>query len=159
MTNGWFVFALMTCIVLCTGLVLAIAIMKAAWAQKEREALTSSDLRALEESAVLLIEQLKTEADSVIAEIDKRAADLRTLLEEADRKLKRLDQVYTSSVPDFAETDESFECDISHSNSDRDQILALSDKGLDSAAIAKKLGLDCAQVKLVLSLSKLPAVR
>ncbi|HOM71968.1 MAG TPA: hypothetical protein PLP86_06955, partial [Armatimonadota bacterium] len=91
--------------------------------------------------------------------IDKRAADLRTLLEEADRKLKRLDQVYTSSVPDFAETVEPFECDMSHSNADRDQILALSDKGLDSAAIAKKLGLDCAQVKLVLSLSKLPAVR
>ena len=49
MSNGWFVFAVVTSIVLCSGCILAVAVMRAAWAHSQREALTSADLRALEE--------------------------------------------------------------------------------------------------------------
>ena len=73
MTSGWFVFGVVACIVIACGFVLAMALLRAAWAQKEREALSSDDLRVLEESAFHLIEQLKAETDSRVNTLDEYA--------------------------------------------------------------------------------------
>ena len=40
MVNGWFVFAVVTCIVISCGFILALVLMRAAWAQRERESLS-----------------------------------------------------------------------------------------------------------------------
>lgn len=156
MINGWFVFTLVACIVICCGFVLAIVIMRASWASREREALTSSDLRALEESALVLIDQLKSEADSGISELDRRCAELKELISEADKKISELrnasmanPQIIRELIPD--------EVCINDTKIDdsRKKVLALASSGMDSADIARTTGLDCAEVKLILSLEKL----
>jgi hypothetical protein len=150
MTNGWLVFAPMVGIVLCSGFILAIAILRAAWAQREREALTSTDLRALEESAVYLIEELKSEADRGSAELDKRCIELSELIAQADIKLAELKAAMPQGLLPLTHEPTA----VSRST-DRRRILELASSGLDCSGIAKATGLDCAEVKLVLSLSKL----
>ena len=161
MANGWFVLVLVVCIVLCSGFVLAVALMRAAWSQREREALTASDLRALEESAVLLIDQLKSEADRAMAELDSRCADLRELLAQADSRLdalkssdeKRSQEHVPRKLQPMASGSQSTTLG---SLLDRQRVLELSLSGLECAEIARITGLDCAEVKLVLSLWKEP---
>jgi hypothetical protein len=65
-------------------------LLRAAWAQKEREALSSDDLTMLEESAVLLIEQLKEETDQRLTELRDYTVRLETLLHEADARITEL---------------------------------------------------------------------
>jgi hypothetical protein len=125
--------------------------MRAAWAQKEREALTSNDLRALEESAMLLIDQLKTEADTAITEIDKRRKALSKLIKEADAKLAELAEAEArvasiSPEPTSEPTAEPASPAV--------RILELAGAGMEAADIAKMTGIDCAEVNLVLSLNK-----
>ena len=153
MSSGWFVFLIVCCVMLCSGLIVAIAIMRAFWAQKEREALTSSDLRAVEESAVVLIEQLKLQADHAICELDSRCAALTSLLAEADNKLSALEMAATSALNAFPPSEEAQEGSVS--GKDMEQVLELAASGLDAASIAKSTGLDCAAVNLVLSLGRM----
>lgn len=152
MVNGWFVFTIVTCIVICSGFVLAIALMRASWASREREALTSSDLRALEESALVLIEQLKSEADAGIGEMDKRCADLKELIAEADRKIRQINAAATqprTCLPPLPD-----EVCVSTALTDPDdgrvKVLELAAKGMECADIARTTGLDAAEVKLIL---------
>lgn len=151
MTNGWIAFALTAGIVLCSGFILAAVILRAVWAQREREALTSTDLRALEESAVYLIEQLKSVADQSAAELDNRSNELKELIAQADIKLAALNAAMPEEV--CAAVNDTLP--VSHSN-DRHRVLELASSGMDCAGIAKATGLDCAEVKLILSLGKLP---
>jgi len=156
MVNGWFVFTLVASIVICCGFALAVVIMRASWASKEREALTSSDLRALEESALVLIDQLKSEADNGISELDRRCAELKELISEADRKISELKnlsmvkpRIAHEMIPDEVCIDDT------KINDSRRKVLALASSGMDSADIARATGLDCAEVKLILNLEKL----
>jgi hypothetical protein len=147
--NGWFVFALVAGIVVACGFALATTLMRAAWAQREREALTSSDLRALEESAVLLIEQIKAEADATVNELDKRRKSLSKLIKDADERLLALAEAedrIARSVP----VQES----PSEEPSAFGQVMELASEGMAPADIAKSTGLDCADVNLILSLNK-----
>jgi len=154
MVSGWFVFMIAACIVVCCGFVLGIALMRAAWAQREREALTTSDLRALEESAVLLIEQLRSEADRSMADLDRRCGDLQALIAEADRKIEALEAVVTTAGPRPEPQTLPYPSDPV---SQRGQVLKLSAAGMGPADIARATGLDRAQVSLILSLCKQPA--
>ncbi len=151
MGSGWFVFGVVACVVVCSGFVIAVTIMRAAWAQRERDALSSNDLRALEESAVLLIDQLKSEADAAITEIDKRRKALSKLIKEADVKLAELKdaEAKVASAPAQVTEDES-----SVESSPAVRILEFAGAGMDAADIAKVTGIDCAEVNLVLSLHK-----
>jgi hypothetical protein len=152
MTGGWFVFTLVGGIVLCSGVAIAVMIMRAAWAEREKESLTSSDLRALEESAVLLIEQLKSEADRGIAELDKRCAALRDLITEADRKIDTLSELGSiANLPDEACV-RAFDTGL---GADARRVIELSSSGMSAVEIARVTGLDCADVNLALSLGKL----
>jgi hypothetical protein len=143
--------------VVCCGFVIAVAILKAAWAQRERESLTSSDLTALEESAVILIDQLKTEVDAGIAEIDARRADLARLIDEADRRLIALER-YGSIVvrAEMPATPESVpEEATSESDLRRRKAVELAACGLgDAADIARASGIGAAEANLMLRLAK-----
>ncbi len=154
MSNWWFVFAVIMMVVLSSGVVLALTVVRVALAQRERETLTMTDLTAIEESAMLLIDQLKSEADRGIVELDKRCAVLKELITEADRRLLALKEAVVS-IPAKEEA-VNLECGLP-AIGDRGRVIALAEGGLNSAEIAKITGLDCAEVKLVLSLSKLPA--
>ena len=151
MSNGWFALTTVAAIVIASGFVIAAVIARAAWAQREREALTATDLRAVEESAVVLIEQLKSEADQSVAELDKRCVELRELLLEADERLAALRPSGPAAVGDYAPP--PLVCAEDTPDADRRTILNLARTGLGSAEIAKATGRSCAEVNLVLSLS------
>ncbi len=145
MSSGWFVFTVVASIVICAGSILATAIMRAAWAHHRNEALTSSDLRALEESALLLIQQIKSEADRGIAELDERSSQLRSLIEKADARLKAL---HESALPVFDHPATPI------GSVDRGQVMELASSGMDCTDIARATGLGCGEVKLMLGLAK-----
>ena len=152
MVSGWFVFALVASIVVCSGFILAIALMRAAWAQRERESLTATDLRALEESAVMLIEQLKSEAEASITELDKRRKALSKLIKEADTKLKSLAEAQAETRP--ALKVDTVDDSSSEDNGNMTRILELIDTGMEPSDISKTTGIDCAEVNFVLSLNR-----
>jgi len=145
MANGIFAFAVVASMVLCCGCILAVMIMRAAWTRRERETLTSQDLTALEESAVLLVEQLKAEADRGITEIERRCASLRVLIEEADDRISRL-----SDLSDHVRQVRPQPKEVS----DRRQVIELAENGMVCADIAKSLGLTLGEVDLMLGLAK-----
>lgn len=153
MSSGWFVFTIVTSIVVCTGSILAAVVMRAAWAHSQREALTSGDLRALEESALLLVEQMRSEADRGIAELEDRSARLRELLAEADRKLDALREA-SRAVPSRVIASGAA---ASESRTERSRVLELASTGMECAEIARVTGLGCGEVKLMLGLANLPA--
>ncbi len=154
MGNGIYVFAGVACILVSTGVILAIAILKQSWAQKEREALTSTDLRALEESALYLIEQLKSEADRSADDMDARCQRLASLISAADERIATLkdleaslhDRVRASAAVPQAMVIEETDPKVA-------RMLDLASGGMDSAEIAKVVGMDCAEVRLALRLA------
>ena len=149
MTSGWFVFSVVACIIICTGCVLAVAMLKAAWAQREREALTSADLRALEESAVYLIDQLRTETESAIGDLESKCAALKGLIDAADQRISALRELSERAAASSGLQH------IPQAEADprRQQVLALASSGLECSEIARKAGMDCAEVKLMLRLA------
>ena len=153
MADGWFVLVLIGCIVLGAGMVLAAALMRAAWAQRERETLTAADLRAVEESAVLLIEQLKSQADNAVADLDRRCAALLELMTEADKRVETLRE----PAPERAMGKPLLGAATvaPAGRADSEQVLQLASNGMTCAEIARLTGLDCAEVKLMLSLGRL----
>jgi hypothetical protein len=160
LVDGWFVFAVVASIVILAGLVLAAAIMRASWAQREREALSSSDLRAVEESAVMLIEQLKAEADRAIGDLSERCALLRELIVEADGRIDSLRSSATGQqVMVLSETRDPSDllrkAEAIHPSLDTAQVLRLANSGLDCVDIAKAIGADCADVKVAMKLGRL----
>jgi hypothetical protein len=157
MSSAWFTFSVVACITLCTGFVLALALLRAAWARKEREALTSSDLRALEESAVLLIEQLKSEIEQGIEQIDARRLELHKLIRAAEERISKLSDLTLSSGcacgADLSEADSDSrnqDCDPRH-----EKALELAANGMDHAEIARVTGMGCAEVRLLLRMAKI----
>lgn len=156
MGNGVFVFATVACITIATGFILAIAILRQSWAQKEREALTSTDLRALEESALFLIEQLKSEADHATDELESRCTRLAELLKAADQRIGELKDL-EASLHERVRTHLSQDSAVAREPSDPQivRILDLASSGMESSEIAKVTGVDCAEVKLALRLAGL----
>jgi len=156
MLGGWLVFAVVACIILCTGCILAVALLKAAWSQREREALTSEDLRALEESALCLIDQLKAEADNAASDLESRCSLLRDLMKAADERiaaLRELEPACLDSPAQSASRHESRDEADAEGNLRRQQILELASKGVECSEIARAAGMDCAEVKLMLRLA------
>lgn len=149
MVNGWFVFAVVASIVVACGFVLAVALMRAAWTQRERESLTANDLRALEESALLLVDQIKSEADAAITEIDKRRKALSKLIKEADERIAALAEAESRTMPVLALDEEPHKA-----NAHAEKIMDLASTGMAAPEIAKATGVDCAEVNLILSLHK-----
>jgi len=147
--SGWFVFSVVACIIICTGCVLAVVILKAAWAQREREALTSADLRALEESAVYLIDQLRTESESAISDLESRCAALQELMDAADKQINTLRELSERAMASGGLQP------VPQVDADprRQEILALASSGMECSEIARKAGMDCAEVKLMLRLA------
>ena len=149
MTSGWFVFSVVACIIICTGCVLAVAILKAAWAQREREALTSADLRALEESAIYLVDQLRTETESAISDLESKCAALQELMDAADKRIVALREL-SERAADSGGLQPVPQVDA---DPRRQEILALASSGMECSEIARKAGMDCAEVKLMLRLA------
>lgn len=154
MASGWFVFAVVACIVMCTGCVLAFVMLKASWAQRQREALTTSDLRALEESALYLIDQLKSEVEQSMADLDARREALSQMIESSDRQIAVMKELLASVRAETPSPVGVVVADNDLLNDPRrQQILDLADSGMDCAEIAREAGVDCAEVKLMLRLA------
>jgi len=145
MTTGIFAFCVVASIVLCCGGIFALTIMREAWARHGRETLTSLDLTALEESAVLLVEQLEAEADRGITEIERRCASLRELIEQADCRISHLSDL-SDRVREVRPQPEAI--------SDGRQVIQLAENGMDCTDIAKSLGLTLGEVDLMLSVQR-----
>ena len=161
--DAWLVFAVVASIILVAVVVMAAAIMRAAWAQKEREALTSSDLRAVEESALLLIDQLREEADRSVSEMDQRRKKLCELIAEADARISEmkalgpdvqlpLSKAVTESTAVLARSDSR------RRSIDKSEILRMASSGFGPVDIAKATGLDCADVKVALKLGEMARI-
>lgn len=145
MNSSLFVFILAGFIILCTGIILSVVLLKAAWIRKEREALSSTDLRALEESAIVLIEQMKSEIDDRIVELDTKSAQLIELTRQADARITAFKRLTAASQnqPVFAEHDSS---------------KLYSDaipEAVDCVELAKSMELSAAEVKLMMRLADL----
>lgn len=145
MATGLFAFCVVAALVLLCGGIFAVNIMRAGWTRREREALTSLDLSALEESAVLLVEQLKAEADRGIDEIERRCASLRELIEQADRKISVLSDLSDSVRPVRPQPQEL---------SSALQVTTLAENGMHCSDIARSLGLTLGEVDLMLNLQR-----
>jgi len=152
MSGGWFVFSVVACIVFCTGCLLAVAMLKASWAQKERETLTSSDLRALEESALYLIDQLKSESEQAIGDLESRRLALAEMMEKAEKQAASLKELLASTERISEERSYSLVPD-QPTNPKRNEVLAMASAGVDCSEIARKAGMDCAEVKLMLRMA------
>ena len=152
MISGWFVFAVVACITLCTGCILAVALLRAAWTQREREALTSTDLRALEESAMMLIEQLRSEMDIGIEEVESSSRVLARLIEQADERISAIRGL--KGVPLAVTPMSSAEAGTPHQPADgrAQQVLAMAASGMATDEIARASGIGAAEVKLMLRL-------
>jgi hypothetical protein len=161
--DAWLVFAVVASVIFVAVVVMAAAIMRAAWAQKEREALTSSDLRAVEESALLLIDQLREEADRSISEIDERRKELSELIVEADARISELKGLAPDVQLPLSKTLADSTAVLARSDSrrrtiDKSEILRMASSGLGPVDIAKATGLDCADVKVALKLGGMARV-
>jgi len=156
--DAWLVFAVVASIILVAVVVMAAAIMRAVWAQKEREALTSNDLRAVEESALLLIDQLREEADRSISEMDERRKELSELIAQADARISELKDLKPGvQLPLSKAVAESTailaRSDTRRRTIDKSEILRMASTGLGPVEIAKATGLDCADVQVALKLA------
>jgi hypothetical protein len=148
MSDGWLAFAVIACIVICTGSILAVVVMRASLAQKEREMLTSSDLRALEESTLYLIDQLKSESEHAISELESRRLALAEVLDKTEKQTRTLKELLAS-----AENLALPSVEIPTEDPKREDVLSMAMAGVDSSEIARKAGIDCAEVKLMLRLA------
>lgn len=148
MGNGLLAFSIVATVIIAAGAVIAFMLLKQSWAQRVREELTSSDLRALEESALYLIEEIKAEADRAAEELDARCKTLADLTRAADEKIAVLTELQLSVHPRPTASP-------AQSNPDPKvrQVIELASEGMDSHEIARIAGLDCAEVKLALRLA------
>lgn len=158
MNNGLFVFMLIGSIILCTVVIVSVILLKMAWIRKEREALSATDLRVLEESAIILIEQMKSELDDRIAEIDRKSAHLAELTYQADARISVFNRLSSSfKIQPATETS------LQNSNnppacSVNDNDLMLIDsipEAIDCAELARSMDLSAAEVKLMMRLADL----
>ncbi|MGC8862377.1 MAG: hypothetical protein ACP5R5_06320 [Armatimonadota bacterium] len=155
MTNGALAALTVGCVLVGCGLVITATVLRNHSLKKEREMLTTVELQAVEESAVLLIQRLQEEASAVAAEIDGRLKMMRNLINQADEKLaelraiapEALAQVATGALRSAPARPESAEY-----GSDVERILAAARCGMGAADIARKTGVDRAAVGLILSL-------
>jgi hypothetical protein len=158
MTSGWFAFGVVACIVVACGFVLAMALLRAAWAQKERESLSSDDLRVLEESAFLLIEQLKAETDSRVSALEDYAKRIDGLLREADLRiasLQKLVDAQTNSPSAISLDSNSGLRKDSLDEASYERVANMLSNDMECADVARNLGLGCAEVKLIRRLASL----
>ncbi len=153
--DGWFVFVVVAGIVLCSGFVISIVMLKSAWAKKEREVLTSYDLRVLEESVVVLIDQLKTEMDGRIAEAEIRAKALEQLLHEADERIIAYGRLVQENEAKACVARQQPPSAGLVEDLDGDRLHALISNGADPVQLARTLGVDCAELKLMQRLSSM----
>jgi hypothetical protein len=153
MNSGLFVFMLIGFIFLCAGIIISVVLFKMAWIRKEREALASTDLRVLEESAIILIEQMKSELDDRIAEIDKKSAHLAELTHQADARISAFNKL-SSAFTNKPSHESSEKC------TDNLPIFSVNDgdsipEAIDCAELARSMDLSAAEVKLMMRLADL----
>jgi len=156
MGNGWFVFAIVACIVIGCGFILAVSLLKAAWAHREREALSAEDLRILEESAVLLIEQLKSETDERLAALDEYTRRVEALLHETDQRIALLRTQVAAQEDDTRLSDIKLAVEKNFDLPSSEASILISDES-DCVEIARTSGLNCAEVKLIKRLASMQA--
>jgi len=157
MNSGLFTFILLASVVLCTGVILIIALLRAAWIKREREALTSTDLRALEESAMILIEQMKAEIDDRILELDSKAAQLAELTRQADARIAAFKRLAAVSGSGLSRESAVHDADGLASPNGCDSISSPDriPEAYDCTELARSLDLSAAEVKLMVRLADL----
>jgi hypothetical protein len=157
MNSGLLALLVVTGIVICTGFVLAVSVLRSAWMRREKELLVSMDLTALEESAVYLMEQLKNEADRAIAQIDQRISGLELLIKEADVRLSKLTDaiVEARKLSDYlgAQNFEPAETGLVSRLQERENVAALVSSGLSDDKIAQITGLSVGEIRLIKKLT------
>jgi len=145
----WLAILIVGGVVLGSGCVLLSTILRAVWARKERESLTSDDLRALEESVVLLIQDLEEQVDRGIKELSKRAEVLERMIEEADERIRALQEItHSTEVPRRVGSPHLTEKVLGHASA-----------GLSPSEIARTVGASLAEVDLILRVAQARAGR
>lgn len=151
MSSGLVATLAVVCIIFFTSLILAVSILRTAWIRREKELLTSMDLRALEESAVYLTEQLKAESDQAMLKLDSRISQLESLLREADARLSSLIEATARAQKLVSDSDAANIADdfCSSYDADRTRVFALVSAGLDDLDVARVTGLGLGEVRLI----------
>ena len=130
MQDGWFVFLILLGALVFAGTLLWFWIARATAANREKEALTATDLRLLEESVEALIGRLTAASDEAVAEIERRQSALQRLLDEVDEKLGEA---------------KARELDLN-------ELRRMADEGVASDEIAQRAGMTRGEVELILEL-------
>ena len=101
-----------------------------------------------------LLAELKRTSDSMASSLDRRAADLRALIAEADQRLARIEEVRRTSPP--APRPESVPGDTATELKPVfEQVYALADAGKPLLEIARETQLNKGSVQLILGLREM----
>ena len=98
-----------------------------------------------------LLAELKRTSDAMASSLDRRSADLRTLIAEADRRLARAEEIRREPVPQASAPADT----ASELKPVFEQVYALADSGKALTEIARETQLNKGSVQLILGLREM----
>ena len=98
-----------------------------------------------------LLAELKRTSDSMASSLDRRAADLRTLIADADRRLALLEGARGPAIPSPAQAEER----APDLQAAFEQVYALADAGKPLTEISRETQLNKGSVQLILGLREM----
>lgn len=126
MADGWFILLLILGLLIFGGTLFVYWVRNSMAQIQEEQALSSSDLRLMEDTVTALIERLKSASDEAVAAIEARQCGLQRLLDEVDDR-----------VPVCAPAE---------------VVTRLAKDGVGDAEIAQRAGITRGEVELLLEL-------
>ena len=148
MIGGWVAAFVLLGFIMCAVAAFAM-FSRAVSRQRDREAVSETDLQLLQESVGALIEQIKAASDEAVREIEDGKRELRDLLLqiEAAKQPAQIATVVPSAPSLPSATSE--EAPTSFTPQD---IYRLAGEGVDEAEIAMRSGMTRGEVELMLEL-------
>jgi len=129
------------------GLALVTAARARQWGRRQRPGAggTVTDIDRLRSDVAELAGQLEDFARLIDKTVDQRLGQLRSLLAEADSRIRQLERLVADASGGQPPPAQAAQADM---------IIAMAAQGLDSVEIARRLGIDVGQVELTLHLRR-----
>lgn len=132
MQDGWFIVLGLIGFLTFVGVAVAFWLSRVVAQHREKETLTATDLRLLQETVEALIERLKVASDEAVGEIELRQKELQALLDRVDEKL-----------PGRGAEAEGL---------DLNNICRLAQEGMAETEIARRVGANRGEIELMLEM-------
>lgn len=144
--------------VACFSGLICLLLFRALLRERAKRELTPADLRALENAAAEILEQLKQAADEAVAKVDSKIAELRSLCSQMSVLSTEGNTTATHEPnallanPGPEQDQNPNETPSTAADETRARVFALADQGLDTAEIARQTGIGMGEVELLLDL-------